>query len=585
MAKFLKSQYCIAFLALASTFLNAMGELWQFSASRFMQSEKSLLLSIVFIGLLVLYKKYWAKKASVFIWILAMFASIGSVLYHLHINDVNHIFQKLTVMRGMILLLLLISNVTLFKCCFSMLAALLIPKEKQHLKLNEVWKLYIFLAFLSLPAYIALYPGSIQWDNGTMLQMAYGLKPLTADNPIFHTGLMYLIKQVASLTSATFAVALYTFIQLQLQNLLFAHLLWRIQKHNVVLRNTLLVFYFALPVFSNYASSLGKDLPFALAIASFSMVLLDMIDTENIQPTQKNHVGLALYSVLLIVLRNIGIYLWLASIVPLLIYLFVQHKPYALRTLVIAIVCLSLTFGLQTIAMQALHITKEKSAANRSIQLQQIARILKVYGKEALSPEEQYAINTVFPIQKAIEKYHSGYADYTKDLFDENASKENITAFQKAYKNIGMRYPLEYIKATYLNSYAYYIPGIHSNLKPEYFYGNNYIENISIFTPKEQGNFSSIYKMVYGLLRRLPLLNVINSSGFSQCLHFAILLFLLFKRKYKYILVMLPILLYGIGLIASPINGYYRYCLPSIYSMGISLAILGKIIKNSQKSI
>lgn len=575
-------------LSLLSVFANALGTEYHFSANSILYATPNFTLLLAVFGLYSLYRQAGLinKQNKAFLVCMAGFSAFLSILYHIHNFDTDGYFSRIGLRQILVLLLLFACNASFFySLCklvlhkFNQILSQSKPKEKS-------FRFHFFVFFaLSVPSYLAMFPAAIQWDNGTMLQMAYGLKTLTLDNPLLHTGLMYLVRLLAEISNATIALALYSLIQHSLLALLFAMLTHRLAKFHPKFALGLYIFYALTPAFGNYASALGKDLPFAMAILYLSLWIYDAIVIgEDFLSSFFSYTKLFLSGFFLSLLRNVGMYLFLFSLVPLCAFLIWKKKVAVGKILASALLSTALAIGLLQLSANALQAAPEKKGANKSIPLQQIARVIYLHGAGVLTDFEYESINAIMDIAQIPEKYLEGYSDHIKDLHKENISEEAISHFNKAHKSLGKRFAKEYFDSLYCNVYAYFVPGIHSDLKPSYFYEYQYINDIPAFQPMPHSNLQGIYRNLIALYRRLPLLDILLSTGMISYLHLLVLLYVLCSKNFRYLPVLAPSLLYLLGLLASPVNGYYRYSIPLLLTLGIAFTILLHCLQSTQKT-
>ncbi len=562
-------------LALIGVTANALGITYRFDFHLYLYSNPDAIQLIAVFALYYFYRKstHISYKHKTMVWILASITSVLSLGYHIHNFLPLGYFEEITPLRIGILLLILICNAYLFRRVFHVffyyVARFLKTEQGMHLHKFQLFGLFVLI---SLPSYIMQFPGSIQWDNGTMLQMAYGLQPLSNNNPLFHTGLMYLLRLLAQVSSATLAVALYTMLQTLLLCYLMTLVTLRLQSIHSKLVWLMLALYLLTPAFGNYASSLGKDLPFAMAMLYLCLLLYDLnADTEAFLKKKSNYVRFFFTGLLVALLRNIGVMMFVVSLTPLLLYLLFHFRKQSIVLIATCVLSVLVANASLHWVMHAMNIAPEKESANKSIQMQQVARVISLYGKESLSPEEMQGVQALITDVNSIARfYNAGISDRIKDLHKENATAEEIAAFGQAHQSLGKRYPLTYLNATYQNMFAYFIPGIHTELKPEYFYEYLFIEDIPEFSPKPHSSMMNYYRYAHQIYTSLPVINIFLTTGMIHFLHLIALCVILVKKQFRFLLVLLPGIVYALGLIASPVNGYYRYCLPTLLLLGIS---------------
>lgn len=583
-----------AFFALPTAFCRLLADQSDFSWHVFTYSNHGYAGMFYFIAISVLFSKYLFKayKNNVLVWVLGLFSAFINQLYYIYvICDI----AKLQGYEKGAFVLVFILNILFYKSLFTAVLESfdnLISKEisiDNHSKNAIKLRFFLILSVIYGLNYIAMFPGTIQYDSASMIQIVYGIRPLSVDNPLMQIGFMWIFKQVASLIGSTFALGIYTFIQNILVIILLSEVLVRLHRLSKALSYGMLLAFIVLPPFMHYANSVGKDYPFSLAILYLSILLYDLIEnTDELLNKKSFAVKLSLAIFLVSVLRNVGLYLAVASAFVLCVFLLVKYKK---KAIILSVSLVSTIFisviGLNGITM-AIGAAPEKKSANKSISLMQIARIHTVLGKKAFTDFEYESISKGMDIVHTNMYYREGYSDYIKDLYYEDISEADEKNFNKAYRSLIKRNWKTAFQATYLNSYAYFIPGITTKEKPIYFFENYNMDNLSKFiNPKSGNRFKNLSIKYTFLMDKLPS-GFLKSTGFINYFHFIMLIALLDTKRRKYIIVVLPAIFYAIGLVGSPINGYYRYCLPTLLTMGTSLlAFAGakKSLDNSTLSL
>lgn len=577
--KYINIFFCFA-LALVCALCRLLADQSNFLWDNFSKSNHGYAGIFYFVAIFILFYRYLFKKYknNILVWILGVFSSIINQLYYVFlINDIAYLqgYEK----DAFVIVFFL--NVFFYKSLYVwMLESLDSIMNDSEVKSDFSEKRIRRVFFLILGVffglyYIAMFPGSIQYDSASMLETVYGIRPLSMDNPILQIGFMYILKQLASIIGATFALGLYTFLQNIIAIELFSEVLLRIYKQSKKLSYIMLVSFIVLAPFMHYACSVGKDYPFALAILFMSLLIYDLMENpEEILQKKSYIIKLCISIILVSSLRNVGLYLSIASTTILALFLIVKYKKKAITICISMFVAIAITAASLGLVGKALGAIPEKKSANKSIPLMQIARIHTYLGPDAFTNFEYDSISKAMDIKKTNMYYREGYSDYIKDLFYEDISSEDEKDFKMAYCSLAKRHYTTAFQATYLNCYAYFVPGITTKEKPIYFFENNNMDNLKpYFSPKDGNRFRKFAIKATFALDKLPI-GFLKTTGFIQYFHFIALFILLASKKRKYIIVIMPSILYAIGLIGSPINGYYRYCLPTFLTMSTSIMAL-----------
>ena len=82
----------------------------------------------------------------------------------------------------------------------------------------------------------------------------------------------------------------------------------------------------------------------------------------------------------------------------------------------------------------------------------------------------------------------------------------------------------------------------------------------------------------------IPILGLIVNIGFVGWIYFFLLMALIVKKYYKYIPFILPALSFILVCVAGPANTYFRYALPYVMTLPITLCLLYNIFNTKLKS-
>lgn len=575
-------------LALSTSFSFVIADKCKFSFNNFVYSNINMLESIFAVLLFFLFKKAVNKKYRHpllinIISVIFAFLTITLQEYHSFYSIGNLFTSKVKIL---VYLLSVISYFALYRSFFTLLfikTENILLKQKNSLKLNK-WRCMGIILLLWIPFYIMVFPGTIQWDNVTMLKIAYGINPLSNDNPIVQTLILWLFSRVGILFgNDTVSVVLLILSQMLVIAYMFGSIIYRMIKAGIsnIFIYISLLFIGLLPVYPSYVTSLGKDVLFAIPILAISIMLYDFaVSPEQFFVKKINFIKVFVIILLLCLLRNVGLFVSILALTPFFIYSLIKYKIKALPLFLAFILALSLNLLIIKVLLPKLNIKEETKSANLSIPLQQITRTIKYNGKDALTEEEFINFSAVMNIDIAVNVYNQEISDAVKNTFNDKATKEQLNNFWKSWKSLGKRYPRNYAAATIYNSIGYFVPGITTTVKPMFFWSYTSIGDLKgKFEIIEHSHLKELAHYGTSVIQRIPPFGIIISTGFAQWFNIISLFIVIVTKKYKYLFALLPAITVGLGLVASPVNAYFRYIIPAYFSITLSFTIALKVLK------
>lgn len=75
----------------------------------------------------------------------------------------------------------------------------------------------------------------------------------------------------------------------------------------------------------------------------------------------------------------------------------------------------------------------------------------------------------------------------------------------------------------------------------------------------------------------IPFIGLIINIGFNSWILLFMLSYMIYKRKYKDIIYLIPSFILLLVCFVSPANTYFRYALPNIFAMPVMLSMFSKI--------
>lgn len=510
------------------------------------------------------------------------------------------------------------------------------------------------LALIALawsPSFIAAMPGIFMGDTGAQIRQWFNLPNGTSDylnlinpnvllnghHPVVHTalvgGCVQLGMQVFGDENA--GLLIYTTLQFFITAATVAYLVCSLRRFGCGLapRAASLLFFALMPLFSNYAVLITKDVLFADALAVLvvqtAMLLVAGADFDTgagggVTMRPRDWALLAASSIGCTFLRNGGLVFPLAACVLTAIFSArdaararrrtdVAHSsatrrrteaarsnaPAVPRRRWIAIVgvaalVLVLNMAFARVVMPALDITPGSRREMLSIPFQQTARFVQKHdGANAgieggvddglVSEEERRAIDRVLGYDTLASRYDPDKSDAVKNGFNEDATTQDLGAYFAVWAKMFLRDPESYISAVVNNYYGYFYP----SERDVWFYST--IEGAKIMAREENrayfdfhpvenslveacGHAVNLYRVA---IQRVPLASLTMSSASYTWLLIAVGVYLLRSGQWRSLAMMVP--LFGVLAVClvGPCNGstYMRYLYPAILSLPFALSV------------
>lgn len=489
---------------------------------------------------------------------------------------------------------------------------------------SQVYHKHFFLiAFIiclvcMIPCFLYEYPGILTPDSINQLKQVIGLSPLSNHHPLIHTMVIALFyKPMFALTgSMTAAVGFYTFAQMCLMALADAYCVDTINKMGarrwVII--SALVFFALVPYNWVYAVSMWKDVLFAASVMLFtaSLVRIFYISSEDginlwrndndgcdkgecgkeyksdglaAKRTFRSVYLIQLMSCLgMMLLRSNGWYMYLGLLPFMAAWAIVsikhhqgccdENKNVSVCLLMIWISALIFAIIVKYPVFSALHVTEPDFIESCSVPTQQIAYVLT---KETDVPaEDMKLIKKVIDTGSVEELYSPGFADNIKELVragDEDYLVQHKGEFLRLWIKLGMRYPVDYLKAYGDETYGYWYPDRDYTVADNEGISDNEL-GLTSHPLIPARIFLKLQEVQIKLGDMIPLYSSLWCMGTVVWFYAIGLGIMLIEKRYRDIIMILPGLLgFFTILIATPVAYDFRYlyfliyCIPLYFVM------------------
>ena len=326
------------------------------------------------------------------------------------------------------------------------------------------------------------------------------------------------------------------------------------------------MFYAFCPLVALWPSSNYKDCSyFALALL-FGVQFISLIQAlKEKQNVKKAFIEIVLTGIVIPLIRHDGLYICVLVLILLALFdVSKNHRGHCILA-VIVIAVVSTTISNAAVALVDAQEGSVREAL--SIPFQQTARYVKEHYDE-VTEEERLAIDAVLDYEKLPEVYDPDISDNVKGTYRKNDKalpKYLLTWFKMFFKH-----PITYFEATLCNSYSYYYPNGESTTKMIVISGiiKNPLVNTGFFDLKYEFDTVGLQKGLYNgwlyLFKNLPGVGMLIHAGTYTCILLLGCFYALFHKKKYFLLGFAPALLNVLVCIASPVNGYFRYFMPTV---------------------
>jgi len=424
-----------------------------------------------------------------------------------------------------------------------------------------------FIFVLWIPYFLKYFPGIVTLDSMQQIYMSLGFTNMTNHHPVLHTLIIGLFMNIGKIfNNYTLGIAMYSVFQMLCLSGAFSYCIYYMAKKNVPAkwRIAILIFFALYPVHALYSITIWKDIPFSIAMLIFIINLIEMCTNKDFLKSNKNMVLLAISILLVILFRNNG-----AVVIILTIpFMIIMLKQYWKKLIVVSLICVTLYLAIEGPIFQAFNVKQVSVREALSIPLQQFARVIR-NESNILDEKDKENINEFFLSQDIGRVYMPHISDSVKACFNDEAFKNNKLKFISTWVKVGLSYPKEYVEAFLCNSYGYWYP------ETSYwviFRLNVTSQRINIKqTPIiNQDVLGKTVAATESLIdkREIPVFSMMFSIGFTVWIIFTVIMFCIYKKNYKILLVYVPIISLWLTCLASPVFAEFRYayslftCLP-----------------------
>ena len=419
----------------------------------------------------------------------------------------------------------------------------------------------------------AQYPGVLTEDSRWQIEQILA-QNYSNHHPFYHTQIIHLCLTVGNLLfdNMNAAVCTYSVFSICVMSLCFSYVVCTIDciAGKRMLSIAVFLWYMMMPYHIMYSFTMWKDVFFGAAITFFVTSCYRML--RDVGNRDGNMAVMCLSSLGMCLLRSNG---WIAFLATTILFITMFGKK-QFRVAAMFVAVLAGSYILKYPVLKTLNVAQPDTIEALSIPAQQIARVL-ADGKE-LTEAQKELLSQVVDIDEVPNHYTGWLSDPIKELVRHKGNQELIRTQNKdfigLYVQLGLKYPLEYLKAWIDQTRGYWNGGYEF-----WTWGKNVVQNdLDIFTDGRSGRITSGLDWYLNIWKTSPILILAVCIGF----HVWIMVFCLYtaavKKNHAALFVSIPILMvWGTLLIATPVFSEFRYIYALFCAMPLmATAALGK---------
>lgn len=443
---------------------------------------------------------------------------------------------------------------------------------------------FLLIFIINLIFLLKFYPGNLTYDSFNEIEQIKGIFPLMNNHSILHTGILAIfVKFGLLLKNINIGIFLFSLFQIIIVSLIFSYIMRFLAKHNVpIIFRILSLIFFMHPINVFYSFSIWKDILFSICFVIFTILIYYFSKDENYFMDKKNIFLFIVMSLLVMYLRNNGIYIIIIS----LIILFIMYRKKYKRLIPIFLGIIFTFFISKILIFNVLNINDFEVKEMLSFPSQSLARVYK-YDKDKLTKKEIKQIERFYS-NKVGEAYNPIVSDNTKNLLDQKYLLKHKGEYFKLNFKLFFKYNKRYVESFISNNYGYYY--INTNypsiiLQKSDLYGVKHVEIFNNFVIycilvviitsillvvlwnlKEKQNIlllSLLLPVVLSLdtnIKTNPLIYMFFNIGLYVTIAF--ILFVYNKKNKKNVTYYIPTIVLWVSMLFSPVYSEFRYLYP-----------------------
>lgn len=500
--------------------------------------------------------------------------------------------------------------------------------DKQNSK-NNLFLKYMFIMLLCwLPYVLVLYPGTTSYDtlnqlteffgHGDLVRNVYPISHYLVSDTTFSISnqhnfiLTFFYGSVVKLSlvifkSASFGIFLLSLVQLSALAAVNTYGVIVIKKYTNNLKYTkiLMLTYSFFPFFPIFGMYLVKNVIYAILIQWLMIQLLEWALDDSVAEKKRWVILLAINVFLELSVQKYAIYVII--IVAITAMFIVKKSKFKFLIAMISPIIIFKLF-ITGFLFTNLNVVNGDPIESYSIPFQQTALYLKKY-PNGITKNEKHVLNKVFYVNNLADLYNPKISDPIKSSGDKNignklgyryqtVTQTDLQKYRTVWTKMLVKHPEVYLQA-YLNlCYGYLDIGQTENYTSDAISNDNLpLVSINYVVPSNLtghkkiasnfvfGKVRHVISIVFNIFVNIYPAKILLNGIFYVVVSLLAVLAIVYRKKYKYLLAIMPLLIQIPILMASPVNGSQRYMLPFILCIMVTITILLMSLNNTKKSM
>lgn len=434
-----------------------------------------------------------------------------------------------------------------------------------------------------LPYIISFYPAILSPDPSFQIRQYFGIPnkysdysimidesvTITNHHPVIHTLLLGTSLKIGNMIgNDNFGLFIYSVIQILILSCVLAYTIKYMTKEKVLykFRVVTLVVYCLVPMFPMYAMSAVKDVIYSAFVILYTLIMYHLVKTKD-KLTFFQMFRLIILAIAIMLFRNNGYYVLLLSF-P---FLFV-NKVNIKKLIMVFCFLIAFNHSYNNVILPYFRITPSSVREVLSIPFQQTARYVK---NNEVEGKEYEVYDKILDMSDLAERYDPGLSDPVKNKFNKYTTDSELKEYFGYWLQGLLKDPVTYVDATINNVYGYFYP-VPIKWYLYYSFDDRIVANGFDYHYNDFGIGRNILSTIGKTFIYIPILGFISTIGFNTWILFFMIGYLCYRKKYKSIIYLTPALITLLVCVASPVNAYFRYAMPYIFSMPMIIGLFMK---------
>lgn len=490
-------------------------------------------------------------------------------------------------------IIVLIVLFTLFRGIIIFIFNLIDKYKPKASKLKNIYDKHPFIISITvililwLPYIISFYPVILSPDPSYQIKQYFGIPnkysdysvmidpsvTITNHHPVIHTLLLGTCLKLGNMIgSDNLGLFMYSIIQILILSSVLAFTLYYMKKINTPFKYRIfsLLVYSLVPMFPLYAMGAVKDVIFTSLMILYILLIYHLVKNK-IDLKLKHILGILLLLILIVLFRNNGFHIILLSF-P---FLLLTERTNFKKLLLIFILFLTFNYSYNNIILPSFKVTPSSIRETLSIPFQQTARYVKY---NELTKEEYAIYDKVLDMSDLSKRYKPEISDPVKNKYNKYTTNEELKEYFEYWFKDLTKDPVTYIDATVNNTYGYFYP-FKTNWYIYYKYDTRIVKDGFHYHYNTLKTSRDILSSFGEIFPYIPIIGLISNIGFNTWILMFLTTYLIYKKKLKGIVYLIPSYVVLLICVASPANTYFRYAMPYIFAMPLTISLFIDYVK------